>query len=124
MKPTNMTPDQQQKAERVIAEACGWQLKHDGVAEFWQPPVGWWGSDLSSWVAHRSASGDVRPPSYFSSLDACHEAETYLTDEQWIDYDLFLMSITKCDWHVQRGRIHATAAQKAEALLLTFSSLR
>lgn len=53
---------------------------------------------------------------YYGDLNACYDAEGVLTDDQWFDYDLELVAATKCFGVIPKGRIHATAAQRAEAL--------
>ena len=88
-----MTPEQQRIA---IAEACGWTTKHKGL----------WVEQLQTYAAL---------PDYLNDLNAMHEAEGILTNEQIEVYCSFLQ---KPQWGIWWG-IHATAAQRAEAFLRT-----
>ena len=83
-----MTPEQQRIA---IAEACGWKTGYRDP-EAWHPL-----------------------PDYLNDLNAMHEAEGILTNEQIEVYCSFLQ---KPQWGIWWG-IHATAAQRAEAFLRT-----
>lgn len=59
---------------------------------------------------------------YTSDLNAMHEAEEKLTNDQWMHYEDILEEVTKRDSGGRfSGRywIHATAHQRAEALLRT-----
>lgn len=47
---------------------------------------------------------------FYSDLNACHEMENGLTDEQWDDYRIRLEGL---DWR----HVNATAAQRCEAFL-------
>ncbi len=86
-----------------IAEVCGWKY-HGRI-----------GDRLLMWPPY---FGDATaPPHYFNDLNAMHEAEKALTDEEYFTY---------CRKHlpeVQRSEIAqgrtATAAQRAEAFGLT-----
>lgn len=54
-------------------------------------------------------------PDYLNSLDAMHEAEKVLTDEQMVRYDRLLNeTCAGYDWH-------ALASDKAKAFLLTLN---
>ena len=60
-------------------------------------------------------------PQYSTDLNACREFEKELTDDEWIDYDMFLMCITEgMEGHSMspRGRIHADAVQKCWARIM------
>lgn len=60
------------------------------------------------------------PPNYPSDLNAMHEAEKTLSEEEWIEYIENLKSILKAhanSYRSVKAKIHATAAQKAEAFL-------
>lgn len=52
-------------------------------------------------------------PDYFNDLNAMHEAEKVLTNNQRGDYSIKLQTITGGEWFLC---YHATAAQRAEAL--------
>ena len=88
-----MTPEQQRIA---IAEACGWTTKHKGL----------WVERLQTYAAL---------PNYLNDLNAMHELEGILTNEQIEVYCSFLQ---KPQWGIWWG-IHATAAQRAEAFIRT-----
>ena len=80
----------------VIAEACGWTTNHKGL----------WVERLQTYAAL---------PNYLNDLNAMHELEGILTNEQIEVYCSFLQ---KPQWGIWWG-IHATASQRAEAFLLT-----
>ena len=88
-----MTPEHQRIA---IAEACGWTTKHKGL----------WVERLQTYAAL---------PNYLNDLNAMHELEGILTNEQIEVYCSFLQ---KPQWGIWWG-IHATASQRAEAFLRT-----
>lgn len=91
-----MTEDQ----KRIkIAEACGWKSQTIGP----------------SW--HQS---ETKMPDYFNDLNAMHEAEKVLSNEQWADYimafgKIFAQDVSTHYWSLARSLIRATAAQRAEA---------
>ena len=109
-----MTPEQQRIA---IAEACGLtnvapmivkNVKHEGD----DITVGIWSDD--GWV-----------PQYLNDLNAMHDAEKVLTQDQMIDYSRHVgKSVTS---HLPASRaawmdfqlINVTASQRAEAFLRT-----
>jgi hypothetical protein len=97
-----MTPEQQRIA---IAEACGWTEIEPctccyGVSWGYQPTPG----------AHKK-----HVPDYINDLNAMHEAEKVLTNEQLEVY----CNILHKPNHGVYWAIHATAAQRAEAFLRT-----
>lgn len=57
-------------------------------------------------------------PDYLNDLNAMHEAEKVLADNQWTDYANALTDLAPCS---RRGMISATAAQRAEAFLKTLN---
>ncbi len=90
------------EAQRIaIAEACGW----DGVTK------GCWGIPPEGRPA-------IPIPFYLTDLNAMHEAEKTLRGMQWHDYVQNLKALL-CDDAVVL--IHATAAQRAEAILKTLN---
>ena len=100
-----MTPEQQRIA---IAEACGLtnvapmivkNVKHEGD----DITVGIWSDD--GWV-----------PQYLNDLNAMHEAEKTLTDKAHEEFRLNLYEVLGDD---SRLIVSSTAAQRAEAFLLT-----
>lgn len=99
------------KQQITIAEACGWQIIHDskrpvGGEAHHIPPgktIGWFMS---------FGEPSIELPDYLNSLDAMHEAEKVLTDEQWDLYCNYLGgSLRSC--------ASATASLRAEAFLRT-----
>ena len=100
-----MNPEQQRIA---IAEACGLtnvapmivkNVKHEGD----DITVGIWSDD--GWV-----------PQYLNDLNAMHEAEKTLTDKAHEEFRLNLCEVLGDD---SRLIVSSTAAQRAEAFLLT-----
>jgi hypothetical protein len=99
----NVSPDEQRIA---IAEACGWFYQSQKVR-------GWY----HKWDLKRIS----KLPDYYNSLDAMHEAEKVLTDEQWHKYRDELRTTVLgpvrmvSEWC--KADIHATASQKAKCFL-------
>ena len=97
-----MNPEQQRVA---IAEACGWKTDKRGFG--WLSPRGYYASE----------------PDYLNDLNAMHDAEQVLTDDQWPIYrdEIRLVVLGPIrmvsDWC--KSDIHATASQRAEAFLRT-----
>lgn len=105
-----MTPEAQRIA---IAEACGYR-KGESSPLWWARPVG----------QPFKACGVKDLPDYLSDLNAMHEAEKVLTEEQWHDYWnwLFVATTRGVDTRNAEHKIaHATAAQHAEAFLRTLN---
>jgi hypothetical protein len=110
-----MTPEQKRIA---IAEACGWTHKtqEHGDAYWCHPEV---------------MQVCYSPPNYLNDLNAMHEAENSLTNAQRrayvanlvnvhpLHYDPTLPSDDK--WMRIYFLVNATAAQRAEAFLLTIN---
>lgn len=106
-----MTPE----AQRIkIAEACGWKFHtHQD-------------SDVPQW---HDASGKVRHgfelPDYLHSLDAMHEAEKVLNEVKAVQFCNWLHTVVRDRSPVlevtEYLKIHATAAQRAEAFLRTLN---
>ena len=101
-----MNPEQQRLK---IAEACGWRLnknKHTSKSLDWIGP-----DDQRTYM----------PPDYLKDLNACHEMERALDDDQRFNYETTLHSLNQkyglgiSVWET----IHANAAQRCEALLRT-----
>jgi hypothetical protein len=97
-----MTPE----AQRItIAEACGWTRE----GYLWRGPT-----HRKDWPASCRAA-DL--PDYLNDLNAMHEAEKVLTNEQEKEYAYQLEAVCcprEYGWH-------ATAAQRAEAFLRTLN---
>lgn len=124
-----MSADEQRIA---IAEACGfvfslcrcdWYLKKPGCVE------------LALGSAPSKAAFANYCPDYLNSLDAMHEAEKTLTEDQQEAYSHALSQLIEqrfnCGPVVDRGEdimvhrefdlLHATAAQRAQAFLQTIN---
>ena len=97
-----MTPEEQRIK---IAEACGWKLEFVAVPD---------GDEGDVWTKPDGFCGDL--PDYLNDLNAMHEAEKLLKPMQWIAYGRKLQAL--CDESIT-WPIHATATQRAEALLKT-----
>jgi len=96
-----------------IAEACGIEIKYTdewGRSVYWLAPKNCPYENLID----QSGEGHFPLPDYLNDLNAMHEAEKTLKDEQW---RLFLA------WVCEDGRIasivHSTARQRAEAFIKT-----
>jgi hypothetical protein len=90
------------EAQRIaIAEACGWKRSIDADL-----PTGQMLADFL----------DATFPDYLNDLNAMHEAEKVLTEEQIETYCVLLFDVTGGPaWKV----ILSTSAQRAEAFLRT-----
>lgn len=92
----------------AIAKSCGWEWKRSDqtiVCE-WHNPFG----DVGGFI-----------PNYFHNLNAMHEAEKVLTDEEYVDY---ANTLSEAAYHLAHGLPHVvitrntvspSAAQRAEA---------
>lgn len=104
-----MTPENQRIA---IAHKCGWNRAHKRIKGYptWEHADG-----------RRCTLTQL--PNYFNDLNAMHEAEKTLTDEQWYEYREHLRTVVlgKIRYVSQwcKTDIHATASQRAEAFLRT-----
>ena len=103
-----MTPEKQRIA---IAEACGWDgiFKNDEGEYCGHQPNQ---PRFTEWVTNAPL------PDYLNDLNAMHEAEKVLTDDQYDDYRRHLGKAANYLW---RGIFSATAAQRAEAFLRTLN---
>lgn len=107
-----MTPGEM---DRAIAEHLGWEFipcRDDGFGR----------ATGESW---RDPDGDIGPfpPDYSTDLDAMHEAEKTLTDEDFEQhYGPFLGAAAHA--RSRRALICATAAQRAEAFVRTIGKWR
>ena len=92
-----------EKQRIKIAEACGWILRHQDGEQWAEVTDGIWG-----------LATDVLPD-YLNDLNAMHEAEKVLNQQQCRDYAGRLgRGADGCFLHVT-----ATAAQRAKAFLRT-----
>jgi hypothetical protein len=113
-----MNPEKQRIA---IAEACGWKPDDDGAGlNTWE--ASWTGNKLyglrPTFRPDKTISNytvDCVVPDYLNDLNAMHEAEKVLTNEQLEVY----CNILHKPNHGVYWAIHATAAQRAEAFLRT-----
>lgn len=100
-----------------IAEACGWTGIHEEV----HPAITYlWGYD--SEFEHPKNRDII--PNYLNDLNAMHEAEKVLLEDQFEQYETNLCEITSPNTiypyeFPARGYISATATQRADAFLLT-----
>ena len=86
----------------AIAEACGIVSKDE-----WGP-------------LYKTPNGILRDcPDYFNDLNAMRDAEMVLEPDQITDYLEWLGMCSGDDAHQVWAYVHATAAQRAEAFLLT-----
>lgn len=111
-----MSPEKQRIC---IAEACGWKYPCASClpSKRWRTP------------ADDGCKSEGELPDYLNSLDAMHEAEKVLSDEQYTKYEEILWSVmtTWVDVPTAGGTsvklpcrirwLSATAAQRAEAFL-------
>jgi hypothetical protein len=104
-----MKPEEQRIA---IAEACGWRIENDAAGFFCIAP-----NDPEIGCNMECI------PDYLNDLNAMHEAETVMTDQQRTSYldKLYEVcnphSMLNDDWNLTC----ATAAQRAEAFLKTLN---
>jgi hypothetical protein len=97
----------------AIAEACGWHEELEPLGSF--NATAWWHNN------YRYPSNVMPVPNYCKDLNAMHEAEKTLTDDQFEQYRWILWDISpivaKKDWY--RCYLSSTAHQRAEAFLKT-----
>jgi len=101
----------QQRIE--IAEACGWILNP-------KPHT----AKILDWVHVPSGNTSYDPPDYFNDLNAMHEVEQILTDNQKMRFRGELVEMMRPKYGFESAcllAIHATAAQRAEAFLRTLN---
>ena len=101
-----MTPEQQRIA---IAEACGWTVLEPEV----KPAI------IYLWALRQGFIHEENReiiPDYLNDLNAMHEAEKTLTDKAHEEFRLNLYEVLGDD---SRLIVSSTAAQRAEAFLLT-----
>ena len=118
-----------------IAEACGWkwyvhvessatESAHPGC-RFLDLPGKWMDFIFvrEAQMNEPIAETGSLPPDYFNDLNACHEMEKEMTDNQWEEYTIRLTGEEMGEeWptcflnlSAVANAIHATAAQRAEA---------
>ena len=90
-----------EQINRAIAEACGWHsITTTGVHGMKGPLRGY-----------------MQIPDYCTDLNAMHEAEKVLTDNQFVRYSRWIESFMQSPEY--RSYLCATARQRAEAFLRT-----
>lgn len=99
----------------AVAEACGWEIMRPVIN---QSPLGRKEPGKGGWTSL---------PNYAGNLNATHEAEKVLTREQQIMHGDLLAC--ECGYGTRNefnffDAAHATARQRAEALLLTLRKRR
>lgn len=109
----------------LIAKACGWKVFPYVVINGSRVELPSWFDPRRSELFTPDDPGPgffigSRPPDYPGDLNAMHEAEGGLSDDQWIDYIDHLKIILNAhagSYRSVKAKINATAAQKAEAFL-------
>ena len=103
-----MTPEAQRIA---IAKACGYKIKHCKYhnTETWHMPEG----------VCLEGNTEVCLPDYLNDLNAMHEAEKTLTQEQLKQTAELSLGFLAKDWCHRDYIYHTTARQRAEAFLKT-----
>lgn len=105
-----MTPIDQ---NRAIAEWCGWR----DVA------IRKWGASVMIGVPpNKKHSASV--PDYHTDLNSMHSAESRLTEAQKVEFMDWLLQITIGGGWTEFDMIHATAADRCQALLRTLKLWR
>ncbi len=92
-----------EQINKVIAEACGWECLAPDV---WHHGIVGYSKDTHGIVRSRI-------PDYCSDLNAMHEAEKTLSEDQ-----MWIMA-RKIELNEDRWYFHASARQRAEAFLRT-----
>jgi hypothetical protein len=112
-----------QEEQRIaIAEACGWTATVDDD-QFWRATRAD-GSMTSDLWCSMSSVWNVGIPDYLNDLNAMHEAEKVLTNEQDLEYSEALEQVVEGRFVTNnaedmRRLRSATAPQRAEAFLRT-----
>jgi hypothetical protein len=112
-----MKPEEQRIA---IAQSCGWLPystdKVDLSARYFDKGP-WWRNAEACEIASIN-----QLPDYLNDLNAMHEAEKALTNEHYVMYHVQLRSLTKnTEITSAFTTLHATARQRAAALLKTLN---
>ena len=102
-----------EEIDKAIAEYCGWKYEFNGNDE--DPE--WY------WIPPNNPDGNGTPPDYCNDLNAMHEAENTLNDDQQYEYAYVLDGLIKnrsCEFDL----IHASARMRAEAFVKTIGKLK
>lgn len=98
-----------EEARVMVAEKCGWKRADCEC-----------GCD-EKWWAPGATFPVISPPDYCSDLNACHEFEKGLTDEEWVRYidalKVVLHAYTN-SYKSVRAKVHANGRQRCEAFLM------
>ena len=109
-----MTPEEKRIA---IAEACGWVINNSppyrGLA---------WHKTISKTKRTHDALEEL--PDYLNDLNAMHEAEKTLSRGQLHTYMLNMQDVKGLGGNNHWLNFHATAAQRADAFLMTIGKLK
>lgn len=110
-----MTIEERKRIIHTIAKALGWKHPLSSEAmkwkQGWTKPEDWWLSPKGVLCMER----DI--PDYPSDLNAAHEMEKALNEEQWLDYTEYLSINGTCPGWCGFNIAHATAALKADAFI-------
>lgn len=107
-----------EKINVAIAQECGWKFPCEpcaanGIKNRWRRPT------------NDGCRDQTQLPNYCNDLNAMHEAEATLTNDDWDDkfyHWLGFVVIGKQTtglWEYRKMIVHATARQRAEAFLRT-----
>jgi hypothetical protein len=119
-----MNPIQQRIA---IAEACGWVPEYAHIPT-WNAAIndlkGGYLPVLTLLFRRKEKCFKIENlPDYLNDLNAMHEAEKMMTEDQWLSYTINVLMAAKDGTFVidrnMKTIAHATAAQRAEAFLRT-----
>ena len=114
------------EAQRVaIAKACGWVEIVDGQYHAWVSPHG--GEHQVAFGRYTRLDKTDILPDYLSDLNAMHEAEKTLTDDQQWDWQNHIVSVLPQRPQFKSLMFYvatATAAQRAEAFLRTLQPIQ
>ena len=129
----SLSPEQRRV---MLATAAGWKLvPHQWTNSYNNTNVNGWKAQnphgllsRTAWADHERAWKECGAPEYDTDLNACHALEAKLTDEQCKVYLAHLETIHASDVYESNGDLecpadnywfHASASQRASALILT-----
>jgi hypothetical protein len=99
-----------------IAEACGWELKSNGLSPMWS----WQNESLThriKWVAHKEMASQGVLPDYLNDLNAMAAAESIIIKAGAQTIRLYEDALQKFVANI----VFATADHRAEAFLKTLN---
>ena len=107
-----------------VAELCGWINVHEAGTREISEPLMDKGFGLVGFRLGQPAKQLEQIPNYPEDLNACHEFEKELTEEQWRGYIFALLNLMKLDIALDDytlaqhfSFVHATARQRCEAFI-------